>query len=230
MLYVCVCVCEVNVFFMDSMAFSWTEKQFKHMNLIVSHTRCCCCWCRILSFTLSHSVVFIFFFIHFAFMCEWICNTNVQTQLLFVHFKKNEIHFILFSSLFCFALFFFLHSFWSIWQSTFTFIILMECWQFQKKREKNHSLTPAQEKSKGAKRIPFNAHMIAMFTQIIPLLYNKMHWFESMKAVEEKHRAVFFPFILHEYFGVVHWTCEPKKNLRTKFVSCSVIWWWCLHA
>lgn len=149
---VCVCVCAENVFFMVSMAFSWTEKQFNHMNLIVSHTRCwcSCCWCWLQSFVsvplspLSCFRIF-FFFTHLAFMCEWICNTNVQTQLLFVHFQKNEIHFILFSSLFYFVFSFSCLSFWSMRQSTFMFI----SWNVDNAKEKKQ--TYAKRKSRNEK-------------------------------------------------------------------------------
>lgn len=97
----------------------------------------------------SFSVVFECFSTHFAFMCEWICNTNVQTQLLFVHFKKwNPLYSIFIFILFCvFLLLPFCLKYMAkyIWQSTFMFILLMECWQFQRKEENIHP--PAQERT-----------------------------------------------------------------------------------
>lgn len=139
----------------------------------------------------SFSVVFEFF-LHVLLSCVNGFVTPMCKHSSFLSISKNEIHFILFSSLFHFVFFFSCLSFWSIWrsrwESTFMFILLMECWQFQRIEENIHpsASTREIEKWKGAKRIPFSAHMIAMFAQIILLLYNKMHWFEGMTTVESE--------------------------------------------
>lgn len=145
--WVCLCVCVCEECFLHGIRWLLVElKSNSSIWTLLYPIQDVAVDVRILRFFFSLRC-FHFFYVLLSF--GWICHTNVQTQLLFVHFEGKKMK----STLFYFELYGKVLYYW---------------WNVDNTKIRRRKHTPAQKKWKGAKRIPFNAHiyMIAMFTQI----------------------------------------------------------------